>query len=174
MSFRTHNLSLSHSVFMKYCFPCSFSCFSSSSYFISYSCFMNTTIHIAFPIFSCYYYIWNFIYLYSMMLMYSLIIHVFLSLNESILLRNWNHSNWIIQTKVMAFSCQTSQFTDFGGLNSIPDTVYLYSFKAKVLRVLLQLESPKSDNRNSSYVLNNPYYSMIKTEAKICLNIAPL
>ena len=109
MSFKTHNLSLSHSVFMSYCFSCSCSCFSLFSYFISYSCFMNTAIHIAF---SCYYYIWNFIYLYSMMPMYSHIIHVFLSLYESILLRNLNHSNWIIQTKVMAFSCQTSQFSN--------------------------------------------------------------
>ena len=90
-----------------------------------------------------------------MMPMYSHIIHVFLSLNESILLRNWNHSNWIIQAKVMAFSCKTSQFTDitletvcnthfFRGLNSIPDTGSLYSFEVKVLRVLLELESRKS------------------------------
>ena len=57
--------------------------------------------------------IWHFIYLYGMTPMYSHIIHVFLSLYESILLRNWNHSNWIIQTKVMAFSCKTSQFTYF-------------------------------------------------------------
>ena len=56
---------------------------------------------------------WHLLYLYGMILMYSHIIHVFLSLYESILLRNWNHSNWIIQTKVMAFSCQTSQFIDF-------------------------------------------------------------
>ena len=113
MSFRTHNLSLSPSVFVTYCFSCS--CFSSFPYFISYSCFMNTSIHSAFPILFLFhaYYIWHSIYLYSMMLMYSHIIHVFLSLNESILLRNWNHSNRIILTKVMAFSCQTSQFTDF-------------------------------------------------------------
>ena len=51
-------------------------------------------------IFSCYYYIWNFIYLYSIMPMYSHIIHVFLSLYVSILFRNWNHSNWIIQLKL--------------------------------------------------------------------------
>ena len=38
--------------------------------------------------------------------MYSHIIHVFLFLDESTLLRNWNHSNWIIQTQVMAFSFQ--------------------------------------------------------------------
>ena len=59
------------------------------------------------------YSIWHFRYLYGMMPMYSHIIQVFLSLYESILLINWNHSNWIIQTKVMAFSCQTSQFARF-------------------------------------------------------------
>ena len=40
--------------------------------------------------------------------------------------------------------------------------------------VLLQLESPKSEPRNSSYVLNNPDYSIIKTEPEIGLNRAPL
>ena len=69
---------------------------------------------------------------------------------------------------------QPPSFVIFGGLNFTFDTGSLYSFEAKVLRVLLQLESPKSDHRNSSYVLNNPDYSMIKTEAKIGLNIAPL
>ena len=67
--------------FMTYYLSCSCSCFSSFSYFISYSCFMNTSIH------------------------------VFLFLYESTLLRNWNHSNCIIQTRVMTFLCQTSQFT---------------------------------------------------------------
>ena len=37
---------------------------------------------------------------------YPHIIHVFLFLDESTLLRNWNHSNRIIQTQVMTFSCQ--------------------------------------------------------------------
>ena len=75
----------------------------------------------------------------------------------------------------MAFSCQTSHFEIliFQGLNFISNPGSLFSFEAKVLRVLLQLESPKSEYRNSSYVLNNPYYSMIKTEAEIGLNIAP-
>ena len=101
---------------MAYCVSCSWSRFSSFSYFISYLCFMNTSIHIAFPIFFFLFHaccIWHFIYLYGMTPMCSHLIHVFLSLYESILLRNWNHSNWIIQTKVMAFSCQPSQFTDF-------------------------------------------------------------
>ena len=99
---------------MTYFLSRSCSYFSSFSYFISYLCFMNTSIHIAFPILFLFHAccIWHFIYLYSMTPMYSHIIHVFLFLYESILLRNWNHSNWIIQTKVMAFSCQTNQFTD--------------------------------------------------------------
>ena len=100
---------------MTNCLSCSYSCFSSFSFSISHSCFINTSIHFAFPILFLFhaYYIWHSIDLYNMMLMYSHIICVFLSLNESILLRNWNHSNWIIQTKVMTFSCQTSQVTDF-------------------------------------------------------------
>ena len=96
--------------------------------FISYSCFMNTCLHISFSIFSLFhaYYIRHFIYLYNMMPMYSHIIHVFLSLYKSTLLRNWNPSNWIIQTKVMAFSCQTSQFTDIT-LGIVCNTHFLVS-----------------------------------------------
>ena len=115
---------------------------------------------------------------------YPHIIHVFLFLYESTLLRNWNHSDRIIQTQVMTFSCQLvglpilpeEQFEIFifQCLDSIFDTGYLYSFKAKVLRVLLQLESPKSENRNSRYVLNNSDHSMIKTDAGIGLHMAPL
>ena len=150
---------------MTSCFSCT--CFSSFSYFISYSCFMNTSIHFAFSILFLFhaYYIWHSIYLYSMMLMYSHIIHVFLSLNESILIKNWNHSNWIIQTKVMAFHAKLVNLPIFPEgqlailifqcLDSIFDTGSLYSFQFKVIRVLLQLESPKSEHRNSSYVLNN-------------------
>ena len=41
-----------------------------------------------------------------LIILYSYHIHVFLFLYESTLLRNWNQSNRIIQTKVMAFSCQ--------------------------------------------------------------------
>ena len=76
----------------------------------------------------------------------------------------------------MAFSCQTRHFEIliFRGLNSIHDIGSLYSFEAKVLRVLLQLESPKSEHRNSSYVLNNRDYSMFKTEPVIGLNIDPI
>ena len=69
---------------------------------------------------------------------------------------------------------QPLSFIIFGGLNFIFDTGSWYSFEAKVLRVLLQLESPKSEHRNSSYVLNNRDYSMFKTEPEIGLNIALL
>ena len=56
----------------------------------------------------------------------------------------------------------TSRFTDvteeqfailiFQCFVSIFDTGSLCSFKAKVIRVLFQLESPNSEHRNSSYV----------------------
>ena len=55
----------------------------------------------------------------------------------------------------------------FQCLVSIFDTGSLWSFKAKVIRVLFQLESPNSEHRNSSYVQNNSDYSMIKTEIRI-------
>ena len=109
---------------------------------------------------------------------YPHIIHVFLSLNRSIFLRNWNQSNRIIQTQVMAFSCQLVGLPilqrDSCNIHfSVPflhiDTGSLYSFKFKVLRVLFQLESPNLEHRNSSYVRNNSYYAMIKTEIRIWL-----
>ena len=73
----------------------------------------------------------------------------------------------------------TSRFTDvteeqfalliFQYLVSIFDTLYLCSFKDKVIRVLFQLESPNSEHMNLSSVQNNSDYSMIKTEIKIYL-----
>ena len=157
MYFRTDNPSLSHSVFMTYCFSCSCSCFSSFSGFISYQ--VSCLFHMAFQILVRYD-------------AYPHIIHVFLFLDESTLLRNWNHSNRIIQTQVMAFSCQLVglpifpkeqlEIFIFQCFDSIFDTGSLYSFKVKVLRVLFQLESPNSEHRNSSYVRNYSDYSMIK------------
>ena len=83
----------------------------------------------------------------------------------------------------MAFSCQlvnlpitlgTVCITHFSGvLTSYFDTMSLYSFKAKVLRVLFQLESPNSEHRNSSYVQNNPDYSMFKAGTRIWLTHGP-
>ena len=77
----------------------------------------------------------------------------------------------------------TSRFTDvteeqfsiliFQCLVSIFDTGSLCSFKAKVIRVLFQLESPNSELRNSSYVQNKSDYSMIKTEIRIWLALGP-
>ena len=69
---------------------------------------------------------------------------------------------------------QPLYFVIFEGLNFIFDTGSLYFFEAKVLMVLLQLELPKSEHRNSRYVLNNRDYSMFKTEPEFGLNIAPL
>ena len=72
-----------------------------------------------------------------------------------------------------------SRFTDVTGeqiailifqcLVSIFETGSLCSFKAKVIRVLFQLESPNSEHRNSSYVQNNSDYSMIKTKIRVWL-----
>ena len=83
----------------------------------------------------------------------------------------------------MAFSCQlvnlpitlgTICITHFSGVfNFIFDTGYLYSFKAKVLRVLFQLKSPNSEHRNSSYDLDTRDYSMFKTETRIWLEHGP-
>ena len=66
-------------------------------------------------------------------------------------------------------------FVIFRDLNFIFDTGSLYSFKDKVLRILHQLKSPKSEYRNSRYVRNNRDYSKFKkTEPGIGLNIALL
>ena len=109
--------------------------------------------------------------------------HIFLFLYEFILLRNWNQSNRIIQNKVMAFSCQlvilpiflgTVCITHFSGiLTSYFDTRSLYSFKAKVIRVLFQFESPNSEHRNSSYVLNNRANLCSKAEPEFWLAHGP-
>ena len=63
------------------------------------------------------------------------------------------------QLAILIFHCLVSVF----------DTGSLFSFKAKVIRVLFQLESPNSEHRNSSYVQNKLDYSMIKTEIRIWL-----
>ena len=100
------------------------------------------------------------------------------------------HFNWPLESlksdkKRATYSIfrPTSRFTDFTGekfailysqcLVSIFDTGSLGSFKAKVIRVLFQLESPNSEHRNSSYVKNNSDYSMIKTEIRIWLTHGP-
>ena len=77
----------------------------------------------------------------------------------------------------------TSRFTDvteetfailiFQCLVSIFGTVSLCSIKAKVIRVLFQLESPKSEHQYSSDIQKNSNYSMIKTEIRIWLAHGP-
>ena len=59
-------------------------------------------------------------------------------------------------------------------LNFIFETSYMYYFEAKVLRVLLQLESPKLEHQNSSYVLNNTDYSMFKNIIRNLLEHSPI
>ena len=68
---------------------------------------------------------------------------------------------------------QQLSFVIFGDLNFTFDTDILNYFEYKVLRVLLQLESPKSEHRNLSYVLNNPDYSMFKNRTRIWLEHSP-
>ena len=67
------------------------------------------------------------------------------------------------QFAILIFQCFVSIF----------DTGSLWSFKAKVIRVLFQLKSRNSKHRNSSYVQNNSDYSMIKTEIRIWLAHSP-
>ena len=61
----------------------------------------------------------------------------------------------------------------FQCLFSILEPRSLCSFKAKVVRVLFQLESPNSEQKNSSFVQNNLDYSMIKTKIRIWLAHGP-
>ena len=63
---------------------------------------------------------------------------------------------------------------DFRGLNPYFDTGSLYSFQDTVLRVLLQLETLKSDHRNSRYVLNNRDYLVFKHNQKLSEHSSPL
>ena len=76
--------------------------------------------------------VYSFIYSFTYSIVCSF--HIFLSLNESILLRNWNQFNRIIQNKVMAFSCQlvnlpitlgTVCITHFSGILTSFLTLYL-------------------------------------------------
>ena len=68
---------------------------------------------------------------------------------------------------------QPLSFVNFGDLNFILDTRFLYSFKYKVLRVLLQLKSPNSESRNSRYNLDTRDHSMFKTGTRIWLEHDP-
>ena len=187
---------------MTYCLSCSYSCFSSFSFFISYSCFMNTSIHIAFLVHIniLSYHVFQLtltkrlVHLVQQFNFQTRCVHqmplnsIWLDsrLNDFSIESKNTHNGFLMKElcKLQAVTKisnsqhlqqqQPPSFVIFGDLNFTFDTGSLYSFEAKVLRVLLQLESPKSEPRNSSYVLNNPDYCMIKTEPEIGLNIAPL
>ena len=78
------------------------------------------------------------------------------------------HFHWFTdvteeQFAILIFQCIVSIF----------DTGSLCSFKAKVIRVLFQLESRNSKHRISSYVQNNSDYSMMKTEMRIWVAHGP-
>ena len=157
MSFKTHNLSLLPSVFMTYCFSCSCSCFSSFSYFIYL--YRNTDV---FTHHSC--------------ILIPQSIYFYLEIGiipiGSSKPKLWHFHAKLVNLSILPegqFAILIFQFHD-----SIFYTGSLYSYKYKVLRFLLQLESPKSEHRNSSYVRNNPDYSMIKTEEEFCWIIALL
>ena len=61
---------------------------------------------------------------------------------ESSKLKLWHFHAKLVSLPILHLG--QSKILIFRGLNSIPDTGSLYSFEAKVLRVLLKLESPKS------------------------------
>ena len=138
------------------------------------------TFHIIFRFHA--YSIWHFRYLYEMMPTHTSFMYSCPSMNLFFLGIGINPIG--SSTQVMAFSCQlvglpilprdSLQYSFFQCLVSIFHTGSLFSFKAKVLRVHLQLESPKSEHRNSSYVQNNSDYSMIKTDAGIGLHMTQL
>ena len=117
------------------------------------------------------YSIWHFRYLYGMMPIHTSFKYSCPSMNLFYLeigiipigsseLKLWHFHVKLVNLPILHWG----QFVIliFQCLDSIIDTCYLYSFKSKVLRVLIQLESPKSEHRNSSYVLNYSDYSMIK------------
>ena len=98
---------------------------------------------------------------------------------------NWPLESLKVDKKLERYGIfiPTSRLTDvteeqfailiFQCLVSIFGTGSLFCVKAKVIRVLFQLESPNSENQNSSYVQNNSDYSMIKTEIRIWLAHGP-
>ena len=98
---------------------------------------------------------------------------------------NWPLESLKSDNKLKSYGIfiKTSRFTDvteeqfailiFQCLVSIFDTGSLCSVKAKVIRVLFQLESPNSEHWNSNYVKKNSDYSMIKTEIRIWLAHGP-
>ena len=185
---------------MTYCLSCSYSCFSSFSFSISHSCFMNTSIHVAFlvHIYILSYHVFQLtltkrlVHLVQQFNFQTRCRHqmplnsIWLDsrLNE-FSIESKNTHNGVITKELCKLQAVTKisnlqhlqqqppSFVIFGDLNFTFDTGLLYYFEAKVLRVLLQQESPKSEHRNSSYVLNNPDYSMFKNRTRNWLEHSP-
>ena len=117
------------------------------------------------------YSIWHFRYLYGMMPIHTSFkyscpyMNLFYLEIGIIPIESFERKLWHFNAKLVGLPILLEgqfEILIFQCLESIFDTGSLYSFKAKVLRVLLQLESPKSEHRNSSYVRNYSDYSMIK------------
>ena len=169
---------------MTNCLSCSCSCFSSFSFSISHSCFINTSTHITFlvHIYILSYHVSQLtltkrlVHLVQQFNFQTRCGHqiplnsIWLDsrLNE-LSIESKNTHNGVLTKELCKLQAVTKisnlqhlqqqqkplSFIIFGDLHFIFDTGSLYYFEDKVLRVLLQLESPKSENRNSSYVLNN-------------------
>ena len=117
------------------------------------------------------YYIWNFIYLYRNTDVFThrscILVPLRLYFTQELESLQSDHLN-----SSYGNFMPTSRFTDFTEgliavllfqcLVSIFDTGSLCSFKAKMLRVHFQLESPKSEHRNSTYVQINREYSIVQ------------
>ena len=94
-----HILCVAHTCSFSYTFPlllCSCSC----SYFISFSCFISYSCFLGHIYTYCIFYIFLVSWLLHIALhilikydVYEIILHIFIFLYESTLLRNWNHSN---------------------------------------------------------------------------------
>ena len=187
---------------MTYCLSCSYSCFSSFSFSISNSCFMNTSIHVAFlvHIYILSYLVFQLTLTKRLVHLvqqfnfqtrcgYQMPLNsIWLDsrINE-LSIESKNTHNGVLTKELCKLQAVTKisnsqhlqqqqhplSFIIFRDLNFTFDTGILYYFEAKVVRVLLQLESPKSEHRNSSYVLNNPDYSMLKNRTRIWLEHSP-
>ena len=176
---------------MTYCLSCSYSCFSSFSFSISHLCFMNTFIHVAFlvHIYILSYHVFQLtltkrlVHLVQQLNFQTGCGHQ-MPLNSiwldsrlnDLSTESKNSHNGVLAKELCKLQAVTKisnsqhlqqqqqppYFVIFGDLKFTFDTVILYYFESTVLRVLLQLVSPKSEHQNSSYVLNNSDYSMIK------------
>ena len=176
---------------MTYCLLCSYSCFGSFSFSISHSCFMNTSTHIASLVhyYILSYHVFQLTLTKGLVHLVQKLnfqtrcghqmplnsIWLDFRLNE-LSIESKNTHNGVLTKELCKLQAVTKTsnlqhlqqqqqppyFVIFGDLKFTFDTGILYYFESKVLRVLLQLKSPKSEHRNSSYVLNNSDYSMIK------------